>query len=199
MASKPRKDVVKNDRRILRAAGDLIRIDPDNLTIAAVAERAGLSVPTVYRYYSSAEVLRGRYMAEVDQQIRDYSHECDTAGTALFDDVLSEWGRIIEVYGPGLVQLRSRSGFLARLNGGDPTMQMLREAWERPIRRVLRANDIDGSYFEGALFLLNMMFDPRELLDLTARGNSMEQTIGIMKTAYLGAIRAWRDQDTPTV
>jgi AcrR family transcriptional regulator len=199
VAHRPRKDVIRNNRAILKAAGDIIRVDPHSLTIPAVAERSGLSVPTVYRYFSSAEELLGSYMAEVDAQIRDYSHDCDSPGPTLFDDVLREWGHIVEVYGPGLVQLRSRRGFLERLNSGDSTMQMLREAWERPIRRLLRARAIDAEYFDSALFLFNMMFDPRELLDLTARGHTMDEVLAIMKDAYLGALDGWQSSATPKV
>ena len=199
MQRKPRSDARRNRRAILRAAGDIIRIDPQALTIPAVAERAGVSVSTVYRHYSSADALLGSYMVEVDTQIRDYSHDCNTAGPELFDDVLREWGSIIEVYGPGLVQLRSRRGFLERLYTGDTAMQMVREAWERPIRRLLRAEAIEDDYFEGALFLFNMMFDPRELLDLCARDRPMDTVLAIMKDAYLGALRGWHQVGTSRI
>ncbi len=196
---KPRKDVARNNRAILRAAGEIIQVDPGSLTIQAVADRSGLSIPTVYRYYPSAEALLGSYMTDVDAQIRDYSHDCNTPGSKLFDDVLSEWGRIVEVYGPGLVQIRSRRGFLERLGGGDLAMQMIREAWERPIRRVLRANRIDDAYFLSALFLFNMMFDPRELLDLTTKGMAMEQALSLMKDAYVAALQGLQEQGTPPI
>lgn len=197
--AKRRKDVVRNNRAILRAAGEIIRVDATALTIPAVAERAGLSVPTVYRYYPSAEALLGRYMIEVDAQIRDYSHDSDITGPELFDDVLREWGEIISVYGPGLVQLRSRKGFFERLDVGDTAMVIVREAWERPIRRLLRANDIDDEYFDGALFLFNMMFDPRELLDLTGRGMTMSEVLTTLRAGYLAALRGWQDSDAPAI
>lgn len=196
---KRRSDALRNRRAILRAAGDVIKVDPRSLTIPTVAERAGVSVTTVYRHYPSAETLLNSYMIEVDTQIRDFSHDCNTAGPELFDDVLREWGTIIEVYGPGLVQLRSRRGFLERLHDGDKAMQMVREAWERPLRRVLRAEGIEDDYFEGALFLFNMMFDPRELLDLRARELSLEQVLAIMKDAYLGALRGWHQTGTARI
>lgn len=196
---KPRKDVARNNMAILKAAGEIIQVDPGSLTIQAVAERSGLSIPTVYRYYPSAEALLGSYMTDVDAQIRDYSHDCNTPGPQLFDDVLAEWGRIVEVYGPGLVQIRSRRGFLERLSNGVAAMQFIREAWERPIRRVMRANKIDDEYFLSALFLFNMMFDPRELLDLTAREIPMDQALRIMKDAYLGALNGLQAGSTPPI
>ncbi len=83
-----------------------------------------------------------------------------------------------------------------RLYAGDTAMQMVREAWERPIRRLLRAEAIPDDYFEGALFLFNMMFDPRELLDLHARDLPMDTVLAIMKDAYLGALRGWHQVGT---
>lgn len=192
MVQRRRKDAVRNGRAILRAAGEIIRVDPSHLTIAEVAARAGLSAPTVYRHYPSAEALLGRYMADVDAQIRDFSHDCDVPGPELFDAVLAEWGEIVEVYGPGLVQIRSRRGFLERLSEGDPPMQSLREAWERPIRRLMRLHGVDADYFESALFLFNLMFDPRELLDVVARGHSMTECLAIMKVAYVAALQGWQ-------
>lgn len=199
MRQKKRKDVVRNNRMILKAAGEMIRTDPTSININKVAERAGLSVPTVYRYYPSAEAILDRYMIEVDAQIRDFSHDCDTAGPALFEDVLDEWGEIITVYGPGLVQIRSRQGFLERLDAGDEAMEIVRSAWERPIRRIMGSEGVDEIYFDNALFLFNMMFDPREMLDLTRRGLTMKQALSILKSAYFGALREWQSEDSMSI
>lgn len=199
MHQKKRKDVVRNNSEILRAAGEMIRSDPNSLDIPSVAEKAGLSVPTVYRYYPSADAILDRYMVEVDAQIRDYSHECDTPGPELFDVVLKEWGEIIAVYGPGLVQIRSRQGFLERLDAGDLAMEIVRSAWERPIRRLLHSLKVDEAYFENALFLFNMMFDPRELLDLTYRGLSMSEAVNVLKAAYVAAVKGWGDSGSLSI
>lgn len=190
-----RKDVVRNNRAIMHAAGEIMRATPDGVTIPAVAERAGLSVPTVYRYYASSEDLLGSYRTEVIAQMRDYSHNCGTTGAALFDDVLREWGSVIEVYGPGMVQLRSQRGFLERLHSGDETMVLVRSAWERPLRLLLKSHSIDADYFESALFLFNIMFDPREILDLTRRGLSMSETLEVLKGGYIAALRGWADSE----
>lgn len=199
MARKPRKDVVRNNRAILRATGELLRDDPTGVNIPAVADRAGLSAPTVYRYYASTDALLGRYMIEVLAQLRDFSHECEAPGIHLFAQVLTEWGSIIEVYGSGLVQLRSRRGYLERLDAQDPLIATTREAWERPLRRLLKAEQIEEDRFESALFLLNLMFDPRDLLDLSARGHAMPDAIELMRIAYVAALREWRSLDAARV
>lgn len=191
MAQRPRKDVLRNNRAILRATGELLQEDPSAVTIAAVAERAGLSVPTVYRYYASAEALLGRYMLEVLEELRDFSHDCDAPGVELFDRVLEEWGRLVDEYGAGLAQLRSRRGLLERLHAGDAQIATQRDAWERPLRRVMRAEGIDDALFENVLFLYNQMFDPRELRDLRGQGLAMNEAIALMRPAFLAAVHRW--------
>lgn len=190
-----RKDVVRNNRAILRAAGEIMKVDPEGVTIPAVAERAGLSAPTVYRYYSSTEALLGRYLTEVVSQVRDFSHDCNTPGPGLFDDVLAEWGKVVESYGPGLVQLRSRRGFLERLRSGDETMHVVREAWERPLRRLMKERGLCNEHFENALFLFNMMFDPRELLDLNRQGLAMPSALDVLKSCYVSALQGLQDSE----
>jgi AcrR family transcriptional regulator len=186
-----RKDAVRNRRRILKAAGEVLRDDPQNATIPAIAERAEVSAATVYRYFSSVDALLGTYLYEVIVQLRDYSHDCPKSGLALFEDVLAEWGRLLEIYGDAMALLRSHDGFLHRLRGGDQLIQAVRDAWERPIRAVLRNKAIEDSHFDNALFLYNMMFDPREVLDLARDGNSMDDALRQLRSAYFGALDGW--------
>nr|WP_279497819.1 hypothetical protein [Actinomadura rubrisoli] len=92
-------------------------------------------------------------------------------GKALFEDVVREWGRLLTVYGTATIHLRSRQGFLERPRGGDEVIGAVRDAWERPVRSVMRALDVPDDQFDYALFLNNIIFDPREVLDLTAVGS----------------------------
>ncbi|WP_407727510.1 TetR/AcrR family transcriptional regulator (plasmid) [Rhodococcoides fascians] len=183
-----RKDAVRNRRRMLKAAGELLREDPQTATIPAIADRAEISAATVYRYFSSADALLGAYLYEVIVQLRDFSHDCPKSGIALLDAVLTEWGSLLELYGDAMVLLRSHDGFLHRLHNGDDLIQAVRDAWERPIRAVLRSKGIDDSHFEHALFLYNLMFDPREVLDLAREQGSMQTSLSLLTGAYLGAL-----------
>ena len=186
-----RKDAIRNRRRILKAAGELLRSDPESANIPAIAERAQVSAATVYRYFSSIESLLAAYLYEVIVQLRDYSHDSPRTGVALFEDVLAEWGRLLAVYGDGMALLRSREGFLHRLRSGDELISGVRDAWERPIRGVMRAKGIEDRYFDYALYLYNMMFDPREVLDLVRDGNTFDDALRMLANAYYGALEAW--------
>jgi len=188
---RPRSDALRNRRRLLDATGEVLRTEPRRASMPYIAERAGLSVATAYRYFSSVDDLLNAYLHGVIIALRDHSHDAPRTGTALFRDVAREWARLLRTYGTAMVQLRSREGFLHRLHAHDPVITTVREAWERPIRTSMRELGVDASAFDHALFLCNLMFDPRELLDLTASGLPESEAVDRLTSAYFAALKAW--------
>lgn len=191
-----RRDAVRNRQRILDAVGDVLKEEPDALGIPTVADRAGLSVATTYRYFPSLEDLLTSYMREVVVELRDYSHDRPETGTALFEVVANHWAAQLRLHGPAMAQLRSRRGFLRRLLDNDELTSIVRDAWERPIRGVLRQLNIPDAHFNHALFLYNMLFDPREVLDLVDTGLEESEAVSRLVTAYYGAVEGWARPDT---
>ena len=183
-----RKDAVRNRRRILAAAGEVLRDDFQNASIPLIAERAGVGTATVYRYFSSLESLLREYLHGVIVELRDYSHDSTKSGTELFEDVVGKLGEVLEVNGPAMVHLRRPVGFLERLREGDPVIQTVRDAWERPVRAVLRSKGIGDEHFDHALFLYNQIYDPREVLDLVAEGMTMAEAMRFLTQVYYGAL-----------
>lgn len=171
--------------------GEVLRADSDSATMPVVAERAGLAVATAYRYFSTIEELRTAYLHNVIVQLRDYSHDCTKTGPALFEDVVAEWARLLRTYGPAMIQIRSRHGLLARLRAGDELITTARDTWERPIRGVLRHLGISDLRFEHALFLHNVIFDPREIEDLVRAGLAEGRALHNLVQAYYGALQGW--------
>ena len=171
--------------------GELLRTDPDAAAMPLVAERAGLAVATAYRYFSTVEELRTAYLQDVVVRLRNYSHDCPKTGVALFEDVVGEWARLLHTYGPAMIQIRSRQGMLQRLRAGDELIVALRDTWERPIRGVMRHLEVPDLHFEYALFLHNIIFDPREIADLVGGGLPESQALRGLTGAYLGALRGW--------
>jgi len=53
-------------RAIAQAAYELLRISPDELTVPAIAARAGVSVPTVNRHFGSRQALLEGVVAHID-------------------------------------------------------------------------------------------------------------------------------------
>jgi AcrR family transcriptional regulator len=188
---RPRNDAVRNRGKLLEAVGEILATDPASVSMPLVAERAGLSTPTAYRYFSSVDELTTAYVQSMLIELRNYSHDSTGTGLALFEDVITEWVRLVRVHGSATVQIRSRQGFLARLREHDELITAVRDVWQRPIHAVLRHFEIADEHFDHALFLYNMMFDPREILDLLTAGLSERATVQRLTRAYYGALRGW--------
>lgn len=186
-----RRDAIRNRQRLLDAVGQVLGSEPDQLSIQTVADRAGLSVATAYRYFPSLEELLTGYMREVVVELRDYSHDCLATGTALFEDVATHWAHQLRLHGPAMAQLRSHRGFLRRLLDDEELTSIVRDAWERPIRSVMRHFGVADEHFDHALFLYNVLFDPREVLDLVDTGLEESEAVRRLVAAYYGAIQGW--------
>jgi AcrR family transcriptional regulator len=191
-----RRDAVRNRQRLLDAVSEVLRTEPGAVNIPIVAERAGLSVATTYRYFPSLDDLLTAYMRGVVVELRDYSHDCPKTGTALFEAVANHWVRQLRLDGPSMVQLRSHRGFLRRLLEGDELTGIVRDAWERPIRGILRQFGISDEYFNHALFLYNVLFDPREVFDLVDTGLEESEAVSHLVAAYYGAVKGWSEAST---
>lgn len=189
---KLRSDTRRNHRRLLQAVGELAREAPDQLTMQAVASRAEIGPATAYRYYSSMDDVLAAYVLSVVEELRDFSVTSTAQGRPLFDAVVDKWVDLLAEHGPALVQLRSRRGYLERLHDGNEIITALREAWSGPVRGLLDDIGLPDEMLEHALFLNNMIFDPREIQDLLQEtGLSSREVITRLTEAYGGALRGW--------
>jgi AcrR family transcriptional regulator len=189
---KLRSDTRRNRRRLLEAVGELAREAPDELTMPAVASRAEIGPATAYRYFSSMEELLAAYVFSVVEQLSDFTAASTAQGRPLFDSVVDKWVDLLVAHGPALVQLRSRRGYLERLHSGNEIIAAMRDAWSEPVRGLLHDIGLRDDMLEYALFLNNMIFDPREVLDLLHEGDLPRREVIIRLTeAYSGALRGW--------
>jgi AcrR family transcriptional regulator len=195
-ARKVRSDTRRNRRRLLEAVGQIAREAPDHLTMKDVANRAEIGPATAYRYYSTMDDVLSAYVLGVVEELRDFSVSSSAAGRPLFDAVVDRWIDLLAEHGPVMVQLRSRRGFLERLHDGNETIAAVRQAWSRPIEGVLADLGLPARMLEHALFLHNMMYDPREIQDLFQEtGMSRREITTRLTEAYLGALRGWARAD----
>lgn len=188
-----RKDARRNREILISAAEAVLRRSPNSVTMALVAKEAGLSTATAYRYFPTLDDLLTTFLREIIVRLRDFSHDRTTRGHGLYEEVVGEWIRLVETHGCGMVQVRSRRGYLERLRHHDPVITAVREAWERPVRAVMRRDGVPDQEFEFALFLHNLIFDPREILDLLAYGLDEEAVRMRLTFAYYGALRGWSE------
>ncbi|WP_399888252.1 TetR/AcrR family transcriptional regulator [Streptomyces sp. BBFR51] len=189
---KLRSDTRRNRRRLLEAVGELARETPDELTMQAVASRAEIGPATAYRYYSSMDDVLEAYVLSVVEELRDFSETSTAQGRPLFDAVVDKWVDLLAEHGPALVQLRSRRGYLERLHAGNEIIVAMRDAWSGPVRGLLDDLGLPQEMLEYALFLGNMIFDPREIQDLSRETRlSRREAVTRLSEAYRGALRGW--------
>ena len=187
-----RNDTRRNRSGLLKAVGEAVRESPGELSMQNMAARAEIATATAYRYFSSIDDLLSAYVLNVVGELKAYSATSTKRGAELFDDVLAEWIRLIAEHGPVLVQLRSRSGFLKRLQAEDPVITTVVSAWDKPLRAVLKNWRIPDRFLPEAIFLLNVLIDPREVLDLQSSRQLSAETIQQKLTAALmGAVQGW--------
>lgn len=192
---KRRIDAVRNRARLIEAAGSLFRKD-ENATMPEIAKRAELSVATAYRFFPSLDDLRAEYLRLVIAELAEYSKNCAAEGEDLFTDVLGEWLRMQSTYGDAIIHLRSREGYLSRLHAGDPVITTVRSAWERPISHLLDALNLDSIDIEDALYLFNIMFDPRDIRDLyRQRSWSYEEIAARLSHSYCALLQSWTSEE----
>ncbi len=189
-----RKDTVRNRRRLLEAASELVREAPGEASMHAIAARAEIAPATAYRYFAGVEELFSAYQFDVLAELRAHSEAATGTGRALFEDVVREWIRLIGAHGPVMVQLRSRRGFLERLHAGDPVITEGSIAWDRPLRELLTELGLPEDLRFEARFLSNILFDPREVLDLTSEFDGDTEAVQRrLVGAFLGALHGWQD------
>lgn len=189
---KLRSDTRRNRRRLLEAVGELAREAPDQLTMQAVASRAEIGPATAYRYYSTVDDVLAAYVLSVVEELRDFTAASTAEGQPLFDSVVDKWVDLLAEHGPALVQIRSRRGYLERLHNGNEIITALRDAWAEPVRGLLADIGLPDDIIEYALFLNNMMYDPREIQDLLQETDlSRREVITRLTEAYRGALRGW--------
>lgn len=189
-----RNDAARNVNSLLIAAGKLLRSDPEHASMAEIAREANLSVATAYRYFPTLQDLHSEYIFSVVMNLRDYSLASPLSGKAMFVDVVAKWFGILETYGKAMTQVRSRQGFLARWDADDPVIALMSEVWDRPLREALRELGVSEKHFRHALFLFNIIFDAREVIDIHAEGYSESDGVELLTETFYGAVRGFAQE-----
>jgi AcrR family transcriptional regulator len=189
-----RSDTRRNIRLLLNAVAEEIEENPSGLSMQSAAARAGIGTATAYRYFSTLDDLVAAYVLEVFEELKTFSHDAGQRGTELFDVVLSKWIDVVLTNGQAMVHLRSRSGFLQRLDTDDPVIDRARDIWERPLLGLLHDLELPADQLRSALFLTNILSDPREILDLhRTEGLQPEEIRQNVEGAIRGAIIGMRN------
>lgn len=188
-----RQDAVRNKAQLVRAVGELLISDPEGALMPAVAERAGLSLTTAYRYFPTMEHLHREFMLSVIRHLQEETSLLTSTGTARFEEILQHWVRIVSHYGQAMVIVRSREGFLTRYLQGEAHTLAIAQVWGEALRGMLAERDIAPSQFPSALTLFNTLVNSREILDLrTATGLGDRQLVQHFSLLYQAALEGIR-------
>jgi AcrR family transcriptional regulator len=191
-----RQDSIRNQQELVVAVGELLREDPGSATMPAVAERAGLSLATAYRYFPTLDELHRKFMLSVIDELYESTKDLKSTGMDLFKDTMAQWLKVVAEYGPAMVLVRSREGFLTRLQAGEPHAHALERVWGPPVRQLLEEANIDGDQLPYALSLFNAMFNSREIMDFRAVASMPdEQLVQRCSRLYWSAIQGLRSTE----
>jgi AcrR family transcriptional regulator len=194
-----RSDTRRNIQSLLKAVAEEVEENHQGISLQSVAARAEVGTTTAYRYFSSLDELLRAYMTQILESLHEFSDGSDLEGVMLFHTVMRRWVDLVLEHGPVMVQLRSRSGFLERLDQGDPVIEISRRSWERPLTGLLAELNLPPDYLRRALFLCNVLSDPREILDLYNTDKLTPDEIADRLTAFLtGALSGWGTEDRPS-
>ena len=185
-----RADGRENRRRLVESAGELLRRSKP-FKLADVAAGAGLSTATAYRHFRSAdevtEAFVGGFWDEMDARVAAADPTMDLRRFC------GIWVEAVFGWGPSLVQLRSREGFLERRSRGDRRVTRLVRLLEPLLIAELAAAQCAPSADElsYAVSLWNAMADPREILDQrTTLGWSTQKIAGHLHASLMAAVAA---------
>lgn len=161
-----RQDAIRNERALIQAVGELLKESPDEATMPAVADRAGLSLATAYRYFPTLDLLHRRFMLSVVEGAVETTATFEEQGQALFERILRHWIEVVKVFGPAMVRVRSREGFLTRFAEGEGQATALDRMWGEAIRGLMAEVGVPPERYALALTLYNTLLNSREILDL---------------------------------
>lgn len=190
--STPRRaDSAANRQRLIDATGSLLAGGEPPRSLQQVAAHAGLAAATAYRHFSSLEdVLQAfAHQTVVGMQTR-LTETSANDGVERLRCLSREWIRVIRERGPAMVHLRSARGFLERRRAGEMVIADTCVYLEPAVVDAMSELGAPAESLDYALFLWNILFDPREVLDLVETlGWTDAQIVGRLFDTYVAGLR----------
>lgn len=186
-----RADAQENRRRLVDAVGRLLARD-GAVTLGALAGESGVSRSTTYRNFPTAEDAVGAF-------VDDFLDAFEADAVRVVDDhpdgadrlraLCAAWGDRVAERSPALVHVRSTDGFLARVRSGDPVIGRIHRIVAAAVDDAVAAGDVADVDVDFAVFLWNLLLDPRELLDLAEhRGIPVAAATSILTDELMGML-----------
>lgn len=185
-----RSDTLRNRKLIIRSAGRLFA-EGRQATMADIARAAEVSTATAYRHFASVDDVLARFRFDVGSELLEFSRQQQATGLELLRLVSSKWVTLVVAHGRAMVHTRSGEGYLARLRTGATHLTVQADALSGALRDTCLELGVENPGDE-ALFLWNVMFDPREIFDLIETlGLSPDETARRLVATLVGALQGW--------
>lgn len=186
-----RADSERNKQQLIDAAGEVLMVSHGTVSLSTIAKHAGLAPATAYRHFASLDDLLATYLRRVVEKLNTYATSLDLSGSELLEAICRRWIDLVLVHGPAMVRMRSREGYLQRLHAGTDYVVIQRQTFDRAVRETLAEWKLPD-LGERGLLLWNVLFDPREVLDLLNTTGMSKFEIGDhLIAAFKGALHGW--------
>ncbi|MFV1991603.1 MAG: TetR/AcrR family transcriptional regulator [Acidimicrobiales bacterium] len=159
-----RSDAQTNRRRLIDATEALLATQ-GSFTLTDLATEAGVSRATTYRNFASPNDAVTAFISEFLSEFEDAISD-EGSVVANIEEVCLAWGDLVERRSSALVKVRSTEGFLARTRSGDSIICRIDALVRAAILLDDHGSTLSQSDLDYAVFLWNLLLDPRELLDL---------------------------------
>ncbi|MCC3701827.1 TetR/AcrR family transcriptional regulator [Rouxiella badensis] len=177
MAKTMRSDTERNRKNLIQAGARLFEVSEGPISMTEIANEAGVSVATAYRQFASVEEVLNTYRQEVGQLLLEYSQEQTGSGLERLEKVSRYWIKLVRQRGAAMVPMRNRRGYLERLWEGAEYL-LVQANSVRPALRDAMAEMSLPDIGDKAVFLWNILFDPREIFDLLDTVGLSEKQVG---------------------
>lgn len=192
MTGKPmRSDTERNRKNLIQAAARLFERSETPISMTEIAAEAGVSVATAYRQFTSVEEVLNAYRQDVGQLLLDYSLEQTCSGLLKLEKVSRYWIKLVRERGAAMVPMRNRRGYLERLWEGAEYLLVQADALRPALREAMEEMALPD-IGDKAVFLWNILFDPREIFDLLDTVGLTEKQVGTqLMSVLVGGLRGF--------
>ena len=132
---------------------------------------------------------------DVGQRLLVFSEKQTAVGVELLTTVSREWVTIVLRHGGAMIHTRSETGYLTRLRDRTEYLTAQAQALQHPIASAAEELGL-GNPGDIGLFLWNILFDAREIIDLRDSEHLDADGINARLIGTLcGALRGWQAAD----
>jgi AcrR family transcriptional regulator len=185
-----RSDSRATRRRMLEATGRLLaEVEPPR-SVQHIAHEAGVSTATAYRHFASLDDVLHAYAHQTVLAMGDYAAAQSATGYERLELLSREWVRLVRERGPAMVHLRSHRGFLERRRAEERIIADTCAYLEPAVAGVIAEEGLPPATTDFGLFVWNVLFDPREVLDLLGTlGWTEDVVVDRLLATFLAALR----------